>query len=61
LAAAGVVYFGSGSDGYLYAVDGQTGQELWKLKADEGVYSSPTIAAGVIYFGSDDNHLYAVR
>ena len=51
-----VVYFGS-MDGYLYAVDIQTGQERWKFETDgifPGVFSSPAISGGVVYFGSDE-------
>ncbi|MBI1882579.1 MAG: PQQ-binding-like beta-propeller repeat protein [Chloroflexi bacterium] len=45
--AEGTAYVGS-NDGYLYAVDIQTGQEK-------------CIAAGVVYVGSQDHHLYAVE
>ena len=32
----------------------------WKFKTGKGVTSSPAVVDGVVYFGSDDNHLYAV-
>jgi outer membrane protein assembly factor BamB len=32
----------------------------WKFETGGEVWSSPVAAAGVIYFGSDDDHLYAV-
>ena len=33
----------------------------WKFKTDDGVSSSPAVSDGVVYVGSDDNHLYAVN
>jgi hypothetical protein len=33
----------------------------WKAKTGDGVFSSPAVSGGVVYFGSDDGHLYAVR
>ncbi len=32
----------------------------WKFKTGDVVYSSPAVVDGVVYFGSDDNHLYAI-
>jgi len=32
----------------------------WKFKTGDTVISSPTVSDGVIYFGSEDNHLYAI-
>ncbi len=69
--ANGVVYVGA-TGGFLYALDGATGAELWKVKTgpalqtvepmriDGGVVSSPTVVDGVVYFGSLDGKLYAV-
>jgi len=56
----GVVYFGSW-DGYLYALDINTGQEQWKFYTDDYVRSSPAVSDGVVYFGSDDGYLYALK
>jgi outer membrane protein assembly factor BamB len=42
-------------------VDIRTGQEKWKFKADDGILPSPAISDGVVYFGSNDGSLYAVR
>ncbi|MFE7366165.1 outer membrane protein assembly factor BamB family protein [Streptomyces anulatus] len=36
------------------------GQELWSFRTDDEVKSKPTIANGVVYFGSNDNHVYAL-
>ena len=42
----------------------QGGEELaglkWKFKTEKGVESSPAVSSGVVYFGSEDGHLYAV-
>jgi outer membrane protein assembly factor BamB len=51
---------GPGSDYYFYALDRQTGQELWRFKTGGGMASSPLLVDGVLYFGSEDEHLYAV-
>ena len=55
----GIVYFGS-ADGYLYALEVNTGQEQWKFKTDNFVYSSPAVSNGVVYFGSCDRYFYAL-
>jgi outer membrane protein assembly factor BamB len=68
--ADGVVYIGA-TGGYFYAVDAETGQELWRVETGKslvtvaygisaGVVSSPTVVDGVVYFGSLDGNLYAV-
>lgn len=69
----GVVYAGSGCAGDLICIDGanqknqllaldsQTGQEIWHFSVEMGVWSSPVIVDGVVYFGSYDGHLYAVN
>lgn len=61
IGADGTVCFGS-SDGYVYAVDGQTGVEKWKVQTGGAVNSSPAIGAdGMVYFGSQDGCVYAVN
>ena len=54
------MYFGN-ADGYLFAVDLLSGQELWKFKTDDWVMSSPVVSNGMVFFGSDDGHLYALK
>jgi len=67
--ANGVVYLGS-ADGKLYAFDagGATGcsatpktcSPLWSATTGGAIYSSsPAVANGVVYVGSDDRKLYA--
>ena len=55
----GVIYFGS-EDGFLYALDSASGEELWRVRARDRVRSSPVVVDGVVYFGSHDGRLYAV-
>ena len=32
----------------------------WKFKTGDSVFSSPAVSDDVVYFGSYDNHLYAL-
>ncbi len=68
--AGGVVYVGS-DDGMLYAFDAagrdatctgtqsRTCSPLWKARTGLGIESSPAVANGVVYVGSDDLKIYA--
>ena len=48
------VFFG-GRDGYLYAIDTQTGQQQWRFNYEVSwVLSSPALAEGVVYTGTSD-------
>ena len=57
--AGDTVYFGS-VDKNLYAVDLQSGQMRWQFRAEAGV-SSPAVADGVVYVGTQSGVLYAVH
>jgi outer membrane protein assembly factor BamB len=57
--ANGLVYVGS-TDGYLYAVDMDSGVIKWKFETKARVVSSPAVAGGLIYFSSYDGWFYAV-
>ena len=35
-------------------------QKVWEFQADGGIRSSPVPAYGMVFFGSNDNHLYAL-
>jgi outer membrane protein assembly factor BamB len=43
----------------LYAVDVRSGRQRWEFDA-HGVVTSPAVAGGTAYVGSDDGYLYAV-
>jgi outer membrane protein assembly factor BamB len=57
--ADGVVFIGS-SDGALYAIHQETGQQKWKYETQEPISSSPAVADGIVYFISYDGVMYAV-
>jgi outer membrane protein assembly factor BamB len=44
----------------VQAFNAQTGAPRWFFPTEGGVGSSLTVADGVLYFGSDDNYVYAV-
>lgn len=49
-AADGKVFFGTPSR-FVYAVDAQTGQELWKFEMGAAISGAPTYADGRLYVG----------
>jgi formylglycine-generating enzyme required for sulfatase activity len=52
------VYVGN-DDGYFYAFNPKTGEEIWKSPLAGAGWSSPAIANGRVYVGNRDQHLYA--
>ena len=57
----GILYIGCW-DGFLYAFDCETGEEVWKFETFGVIEGSPAIGKdGVIYFGNGENQLYAVN
>lgn len=58
--AEGIAYVGR-NDGILYALDTQTGQELWRFHAARPMFSTPTVTRGKVYFSDDDGTLYALE
>jgi len=53
---------GSNKWGYMHAVDAKTGTELWSFKTGGNIVSSPVVGTdGVLYFGSLDGYMYALR
>ena len=69
----GVVYCRN-LNGYVYALDSKSGRQKWRFETGyyvtygnapdaerDWVHSSPAIADGVVYFGSSDGYLYAVK
>ncbi len=64
--AKGMVYIGASvtgqhgsSSGTLYALNARTGKTVWSAPVASGITSSPAVANGVVYVGSDDGTLYA--
>ena len=56
----GVVYLGD-LDGSLFALDLQTGQELWKYTTDSGFPASPAVRDRKVYLGDYDGRLHCVE
>ena len=56
----GIVYFG-GEDNFIYAINGETGEEIWKYKTSAKIRSTPSISERMIYIGCDDSSLYALE
>jgi outer membrane protein assembly factor BamB len=55
----GIVYVGS-ADNALYALDGITGQFLWKYATNGPIASSPEVINNTVYVGSADGNIYAL-
>ncbi|HVF89250.1 MAG TPA: PQQ-binding-like beta-propeller repeat protein, partial [Blastocatellia bacterium] len=62
----GIVYVGN-RDRYVHALDGRTGELVWKFQAEDWAFASPIVAGGVVYFGVGSldqsegaRHFYAV-
>ena len=54
------VQYSGALDNKTYALDVQTGALIWSYQTNGNIYSAPTAANGVLYFGSDDHNVYAV-
>jgi len=46
-------------DGKVYALDEATGAFKWSYTTGSAVFSSPAVANGVVYVGSNDHNVYA--
>lgn len=58
--AGGIVFFGSSSEGKVYALDAATGQVRWEFFTEGPVRMAPTAAGGKVYAGSDDGKVYCL-
>lgn len=56
----GTAFVGSG-DGYLYAIDVESGMVKWSYPVGGSIEASPKYSEGVVYFGSSDNSIYALN
>ena len=59
--ANGIVYVGANDVNEIYALNAQTGVQLWNFTTGSGVYDCPAVAGGFVYFGSIDNSTYALN
>ena len=55
----GTVYVGV-LDGFLYALDAQTGEKRWTYQASGPIKASPSVDNDIIYFGDGEGVFYAV-
>lgn len=53
------VYIGS-SDNHIYAIDIQTGKQVWSKGLDDEIEASPTVVDNVVYIGTLNGTLYAL-
>jgi outer membrane protein assembly factor BamB len=49
------------ASGALVAFDRPGERELWRFQTGDGIFSTPVVANGIVYFGSADKKFYAVR
>jgi outer membrane protein assembly factor BamB len=59
ISAAGDEVFLTAGDRNIYALNAETGCEVWRYMTG-GMMSSPSIADSMVYFGSGDGNIYAV-
>jgi outer membrane protein assembly factor BamB len=57
----GIVYIGSFWDGNVYALNASNGRKIWNYTTGAFVESSPAVAYGIVYIGSDDGNFYALN
>ncbi|MFC1924877.1 PQQ-binding-like beta-propeller repeat protein, partial [Chloroflexota bacterium] len=55
----GVVYIAS-TDHWLYAINAESGEEIWRFEAEAGILSTPVVYEGTVYIGANDNKFYAI-
>ena len=58
--AEGLVFAGGGQ-GTLVALDAASGTERFTFSTGDGINGSPAFSGGVLYLGSADGNLYAIR
>ena len=49
-----------GNDGYVYALELETGVEVWRYCVGPQIFSSPVTENNFIYFGSDNGYIYSL-
>jgi outer membrane protein assembly factor BamB len=54
------IFFGAG-DGYVYAIDYNSGKLCWSFKAGEIIHTTPSLYKDRLFIGSFDGNLYALR
>jgi outer membrane protein assembly factor BamB len=60
IGSSGTIYFGS-ENHMIYAIEHEKGSIRWAYSTEGPIYSSPTIHHNILYVGSFDHYLYAIR
>ena len=55
------LFYGSTSDHALHCLNAKTGEEDWVFHTGGSIRIAPTYYGGIVYFGSDDGYVYAVK
>jgi outer membrane protein assembly factor BamB len=58
--AYGKIYIGGSLSGNLYALDARTGELIWYFNTGNETHSTPAIADGKVFIGSESKKLYAL-
>lgn len=58
--ANNLVYFGS-NDGFVYALNAESGQLVWQYRTKGRVVGQPTVSGSYLYILSDDGNLYKLE
>jgi outer membrane protein assembly factor BamB len=56
----GLVLVGSSDGRFFDALREGSGEEIWRFRTPGNVLSSGTVAGGVVFFGCEDGHLFAL-
>lgn len=56
----GICYVGS-FDGFLYAIQAESGYRMWRYRTGRPIVSSPTVDGNLVFFGVTDGLFYAVN
>ena len=59
-AAGGRIYYGSSADHKVYALDVESGKEVWSFFTEGPVRFAPCVAGGRVFAASDDGFLYCL-
>ena len=54
-------FMSAAGDGNVHALNASTGAMLWSYTTGSTIESSPAVANGVVYIGSDDGNVYALN
>jgi hypothetical protein len=57
----GVIFVGSYNGKFLCALNASSGVQIWSYTTGGYVQSSPAVAGGIVYVGSEDKNMYALN